>query len=100
MLHGKLYFSNSGADFVQVSGYSFTYESLLRHLAVQEGVSDRLCFRRQVMGGSSHFPQQLVWDVVVCDVVSPQGNLREGVFEKLAHIRLEIPSIAHNLKPS
>ena len=30
---------------------------------------------------------QPMWDLVVCDVVSPQGVLRSGVFEELAFLR-------------
>ena len=76
-----------------MSHFNPSYRPLLEQLSARNEVSDRVCFRRhQGMGHTPH-SQQLAWDVVVCDVVSPQGNLREGIFEKLAHVKLVFSAV-------
>lgn len=64
-----------------------TYQPLMEHLAASNEVSECVSFR-QLDLRQCH--SQLVWDVVLCDVVSPQGTLQDGIFEKLAHIRLAL----------
>ena len=36
----------------------------------------------------STFEPSLLWDIVLCDVVSPQGILRPMVFEEIGSVRL------------
>ena len=60
------------------------YQVLLETLAAANEVSDCVSVRELDM---RQCHAHLEWDVVLCDVVSPQGNLRGGVFEKLAYLR-------------
>ena len=62
-----------------------TYKSLIEILAGSNEVADLVSVRHYQDMRKCH--PKLMWDIVVCDVVSPQGNLQEGVFEKIAHIR-------------
>lgn len=81
-----------GTDFVQVSHSSPAYQPLIERLAVSNQVAGSVTFRHQDM---RHCHSRLLWDIVLCDIASPQGTLREGIFEKLAHIRYY-----HNPQPT
>ena len=65
--------ANDGASFVQIGGTHSVYDDLLHQLAQQNNV-DRKVSVRQL--DCSNLISQLDWDVVVCDLVSPQGTLQ------------------------
>lgn len=79
-----------GADFVQIGRTHEVHRCLVELLAESNNLSDHVAFRYLDLRGTSH--SQVVWDIVVCDVVSPQGELHSGVLEELAYIRL-IPNL-------
>lgn len=76
-----------GADFVQIGRTYQVYSCLVKLLAQSNGLSDHISFRYLEPTGMFH--SQVVWDIVVCDMVNPQGELRAGVLEELAYIRLK-----------
>ena len=76
---------SSGADFVQIGRTHETYKNLIELLAKSNKLADHVSFRYLDLTGTSH--SQVVWDIVVCDMVNPQGELRAGVLEELAFIR-------------
>ena len=76
-----------GADFVQIGRTRDNYKCLVELLAESNKLSDHVSFRYMDLQSMSH--SQVVWDVVVCDIINPQGELRTGVFEELAYIRLK-----------
>lgn len=63
------------------------YKSLVELLAESNKISGHVSFRYLNLPGMSH--SQVVWDIVVCDIVNPQGELRSGILEELAYIRLK-----------
>ena len=77
-----------GADFVQIGRTYEVYNYLVELLAQSNGLSDHVSFRYLELTGMFH--SQVVWDIVVCDMVNPQGELRAGVMEELAYIRLDV----------
>ena len=76
-----------GADFVQIGRTHEMYKSLVELLAESNKISGHVSFRYLNLPGMSH--SQVVWDIVVCDIINPQGELRAGVLEELAYIRLK-----------
>ena len=75
----------AGADFIQIARTSDTYKLLLEDLVEWNGIQNKVSFRYLEL---SQIPTaQPMWDIVVCDIVSPQGVLRSGVFEELAFLR-------------
>ena len=80
-----LIFIISGADFVQVGHCLSIYQPLMEEIARANDLQDRTSIKWMEFGMAHS--EQLVWDVVLCDVVSPQGTLRTGVFEELGFIR-------------
>ena len=75
----------AGADFTLILLSSPSYSSLLTALAGCNSISDRVSVQSQGEGHWCH--THLVWDVLVCDLVTPQGTLCQGVLEKIAHVR-------------
>ena len=63
---------NEGASFVQVASTHCVYDDLLIMLARQNNVGQRVSVRQLDW---SSLLDQFDWDMVVCDVVSPQGTL-------------------------
>ena len=74
-----------GADFVQIGRTHEIYKSLMEQLAESNKLADHVSFRYLDLTGTSH--SQVVWDIVVCDMINPQGELRAGILEELAFIR-------------
>lgn len=74
-----------GADFVQIGRTQETYKILMELLAKSNNLADHISFRYLDLTGTSH--SQVMWDIVVYDMVNPQGELRAGVLEELAFIR-------------
>ena len=74
-----------GADFVQISRTQEIYKHLMELLAKSNNLNDHVSFRYLDLTGTSH--SQVMWDIVVCDMVNPQGELHAGVLEELAFIR-------------
>ena len=81
-------FVSIGADFVQVGHTHEVYKCLVERLADSNKLSDHVSFRYLDLMGISH--SQVVWDIVVSDIVNPQGELRAGVIEELAYIRSDL----------
>jgi len=75
----------AGADFALILLSSPGYTPLLETLAEINGVKDNVSIQHQGAGHMCH--AQLVWDLLVCDVVAPQGVLCQGILEKIAHVR-------------
>ena len=69
-----------GADFVQVAGYHDHYHYLLTRLAEHNGVADKVSLARPLC-------EDIPWDIVVCDIVSPQGTLQSDNFTTLQSLR-------------
>ena len=84
LINKAIYFS-VGADFVQIGRTQEIYKSLIEQLAKSNNLTDHVSFRYLDLTGTSH--SQVMWDIVVCDMVNPQGELRAGVLEELAFIR-------------
>ena len=74
-----------GADFVQIGRTHEIYGSLIELLAQSNNLADHVSFRYLDLTGTSH--SQVMWDIVVCDMINPQGELRAGMLEELAFIR-------------
>ena len=74
-----------GADFVQIGRTREIYKNLLELLAKSNNLADHVSFRYLDLTSTSH--SQVMWDIVVCDMVNPQGELRAGVLEELAFVR-------------
>lgn len=72
-------------DFVQVGRCHSVYQSLLETVARDNDLQQNTSIKWVELGANS--APQLVWDMVLCDVVSPQGVLRADVFEELGAIR-------------
>ena len=72
-----------GADFVQVGRCHSFYEPLLEEVVGGNGLREKMSIKWAELTSEP----SLVWDVVLCDVVSPQGILRPNVFEELGMIR-------------
>ena len=77
--------THTGADFVQIGRSQHIYRSLLSHVAEANGVMDSVAISRLEL--SSLTPSHPVWDIVVSDVVSPQGTLHPGILDELAYLR-------------
>ena len=73
----------TGIDFVQLGHIQDCYALLLQVLAEQNGIHEHVSFQYLDV---TRMPT-LEWDLVVCDVVSPQGVLRSRIFEELAFLR-------------
>ena len=80
-----LFCESVGIDFILVAQSKPDYKPLMELLAAANEVADNISFRYQDV---RLCPTQVIWDIVVSDVVTPQGMLQEGIFEKLAHLRL------------
>ena len=80
-----IYTACVGVDFVQVGRCQFVYESLLEAVVRGNDLHQKTSIKWVELGVTS--APQLVWDMILCDVVSPQGVLRAGVFEELGIIR-------------
>lgn len=74
-----------GADFVQIGRTHEIYRSLVELLAQSNNLADHISFRYLDLPGTSH--SQVMWDIVVCDMINPQGELCAGMLEELAFIR-------------
>lgn len=74
-----------GADFVQVGRTQPMYESFQTQVAETNGVMEHVAISRLEL--SSLTPSHPVWDIVVSDVVSPQGTLRPGILDEVAYLR-------------
>lgn len=78
-----------GADFVQVGRCHSVYRLLLEAVARDNSIQHKMSVKWVELGVTS--APQLAWDMVLCDIVSPQGVLRTGVFEELGFIRSFLP---------
>ena len=65
--------ANEGASFAQVGGAYGIYGDLLRLLAQRNCLQQKVSVRQ--LDWSNH-PVLLDWDMVVCDIVTPQGTLQ------------------------
>lgn len=81
----KMFVYCVGADFVQIGRSHSTYKALTEHLAHWNGTADKVSFRYLQLD-QRPLPQ-FMWDVVVWDVVSPQGVLVSGGLDELAFLR-------------
>lgn len=61
------------------------YQSFQTCVAEANGVLEHIAISRLEL--SSLTPSHPVWDVVVSDVVGPQGTLRPGILDELAYLR-------------
>ena len=61
------------------------YRALLKEVAEGNGIQGRTFIEWEELETTSE--PSLQWNVVLCDVVSPQGILRPNVFEELGTIR-------------
>ena len=64
--------ASEGASFVQVGGAHSIYGDLLRLIAQRNSLDQKVSVRQLDWSN----PVSLDWDMVVCDVVSPQGTLQ------------------------
>ena len=87
-----------GADFVQVGRSPPTYHSFQTCVAENNGVLDHIALSRLEL--SSLTPSHPVWDVVVSDVVGPQGTLRPGILDELAYLRSQFFHSSTEVLPS
>ena len=74
-----------GVDFVQVGRCHDIYTALLETVADNNRIHEKTSIKWAELEVTSK--PRLLWDIVLCDVVSPQGTLRPGVFEDLGTIR-------------
>ena len=70
---------------MQIGRTQDNYKSLIELLTNANKLADHVSFRYLNLTDMSR--SQVMWDIVVCDVVNPQGELRPGVLEELAFIR-------------
>ena len=108
--HSPLIYT-TGADFVQIGRHHPSYELLLNRVMELNGVSNKVSIKRldlshiaisscasraaqdhstrsSIQSPFASLPlSRVMWDVVVADVVNPQGMLRAGVFEELSFLR-------------
>ena len=76
-----------GVDFVQVGRCQAAYQTLLEAVVKGNNLQRRTSIKWVELEMTS--APQLAWDMVLCDVVSPQGVLQTGVFEELGLVRSE-----------
>lgn len=69
-----------GADFVQVAVYHDHYHKLLMRLAEHNGLNDKVSLARPLNN-------DIPWDIVVGDIVSPQGVLQSDVLNTLQSLQ-------------
>ena len=79
--------SHTGADFLQIARTPLIYQELSTELAKLNRIQDKVSFKYMEFPSSMAAPDQPMWDIVVCDVVSPQGVLHTAVFEELVFLR-------------
>ena len=77
-----------GVDFVQVGRCQDIYTSLLETVARNNGLQNKTSIK-WVELEKTFEPLPLLWDIVLCDVVSPQGILRPAVFEEIGAVRYD-----------
>ena len=70
---------------MQIGRSNHTYKPLVEQLTYQNGIVDKVSFRYLEL--EQRPTPQLMWDIVVSDVVSPQGVLLSGGLEELAFLR-------------
>ena len=70
---------------MQIGRTQENYRSLIELLTNSNKLADHVSFRYLNLTDMSH--SQVTWDIVVCDLVNPQGELCAGVLEELAFIR-------------
>ena len=78
---------NIGADFVQTARCYESYKSLVNHLAEVNGIDDKFSFKYLDLTATVSSQPPIMWDILMCDIISPQGVLHSGVMEELACIR-------------
>ena len=70
---------------MQIGRSNHTYKPLIEQLTYQNGIVDKVSFRYLEL--EQRPTPQFMWDIVVLDVVSPQGVLLMGGLEELAFLR-------------
>ena len=70
---------------MQIGRSNHTYKPLIEQLTYQNGIVDKVSFRYLEL--EQRPTPQFMWDIVVSDVVSPQGVLLTGGLEELAFLR-------------
>ena len=70
---------------MQIGRSNHTYKPLIEQLTYQNGIVDKVSFRYLEL--EQRPTPQFMWDIVVSDVVSPQGVLLSGGLEELAFLR-------------
>ncbi|KAL5493356.1 hypothetical protein EMCRGX_G014525 [Ephydatia muelleri] len=102
LTHGPSLFgivaAKEGADFVQVGRSQPMYQSFQTCVAEANGVLEHIAISRLEL--SSLTPSHPVWDVVVSDVVGPQGTLRPGILDELAYLRSQFFHSGTEVLPS
>lgn len=70
---------------MQIGRSNHIYKTLIEQLTYQNGIMDKVSFRYLEL--EQRPTPQFMWDIVVSDVVSPQGVLLSGGLEELAFLR-------------
>ena len=78
---------------MQIGRSNHTYKPLIEQLTYQNGIVDKVSFRYLEL--EQRPTPQLMWDIVVSDVVSPQGVLLSGGLEELAFLRFVFKIYPH-----
>ena len=76
---------NLGADFVLIGRCHDIYKPLLEEILTRNGIICEIVIKWAELEMTSE--PSILWDVVLCDVVSPQGILRPSVFEEIGKVR-------------
>ena len=70
---------------MQIGRSNHIYKPLIEQLTYQNGIVDKVSFRYLEL--EQRPTPKFMWDIVVSDMVSPQGVLLSGGLEELAFLR-------------